>query len=908
MAIKKHLSKLLWLIPFSLSACQQPVATQEHSSINQNDITQLAEQVRVKYSVLDNRSGEHCPKDKGEGFCFKGRINLTVDTDIPARGWELYFSHLTPIRRVENDEFSITHINGDLHRITPTEKFRGFKAQQSTQITFFADYWHLSETDPQPNYYFTAPSLQPVIVKSTQTQIDTETGLETRPYVTEFTDRETQFKRQANDQTPWATAEHIFEANKNVKKLSPPIATAIIPTPKKLSVDTENKKINLAKGLKVNLIDVPRWAINAAMARLESFGIDESAEGIPLNIEIMATPKTDNINNQHTNNHASNHTNALGSYTLDIEQTQINIQAYDNEGAANGLNSLASLITLGNTDLPLIRVEDSPRYTFRGMHIDVARSFRNKAFILKLLDQMAAYKLNKLHLHLGDDEAWRVEIPDLPELTDIASKRCHNLNENSCLLPQLGSGPFSAPSKNNSANGYYSIKEYQDILRTASARHIQVIPSFDMPGHSRAAIKAMEARYRKWMAQGNKEKAEQYLLSDPKDLSVYASVQHYSDNTINPCMDSSYAFVEKIIDEMSNIHRQAGQPLTRYHIGADETAGAWTASPICKTFIENNKQIEDSKQLGPYFIERVAQLLTQKKIETAAWSDGLSHTKQQNMPNTVQSNAWTPLFWNGHQSAHEQANRGWQVIISLPDATYFDFPYEADPKERGYYWASRHTNTRKTFELMPDNLPAHAEFWQDRNAQNMEIDDRLQKNNRGEIVAKPLSKNYRFAGLQGHLWSETIRSDQQAEYMIFPRLIALAERAWHQADWEVPYNYEGALYNTSSQTFSTEKRKQREHDWQRFANAIGQKELPKLDLAEVFYRLPTVGAKIVNNALWANTIFPGLGIEYRVGSGEWRPYNSAVAINSAATVDRDVEIRAVSPNGQRKGRSLFLQP
>jgi len=131
-----------------------------------------------------------------------------VDTDIPARGWELYFSHLTPIRRVENDEFSITHINGDLHRITPTEKFRGFKAQQSTQITFFADYWHLSETDPQPNYYFTAPSLQPVIVKSTQTQIDTETGLETRPYVTEFTDRETQFKRQANDQTPWATAEH----------------------------------------------------------------------------------------------------------------------------------------------------------------------------------------------------------------------------------------------------------------------------------------------------------------------------------------------------------------------------------------------------------------------------------------------------------------------------------------------------------------------------------------------------------------------------------------------------------------------------------------------------------------------------------------------------------------------------
>src|SRR3546814_11776282 len=103
---------------------------------------------------------------------------------------------------------------------------------------------------------------------------------------------------------------------------------------------------------------------------------------------------------------------------------------------------------------------------------------------------MAAYKLNKLHLHLADDEGWRIEIPALPELAAIGSKRCHDPSERTCLLPQLGAGPDGT----GAVNGYLTVADYEAIVRAAAARQIEVIPSIDMPGHSRAAIRAMEDR------------------------------------------------------------------------------------------------------------------------------------------------------------------------------------------------------------------------------------------------------------------------------------------------------------------------------------------------------------------------------------------------------------------------------
>ena len=257
----------------------------------------------------------------------------------------------------------------------------------------------------------------------------------------------------------------------------------------------------------------------------------------------------------------------------------------------------------------------------------------------------------------------------------------------------------------------------------------------------------------------------------------------------------------------------------------------------------------------------------------------------------MQSNAWDVLFWGGHEKVHELANRDWQIVISSPDVLYFDFPYEADPKEHGYYWASRHTNTEKVFQFMPDNLPAHAEIWLDREDNPYRADDRQSK----------LAKGKTFYGIQGQLWSENTRTDSMAEYKIFPRLYALAQRAWHKADWAVPYNYQGAQYSQDSNQFDEKRAALRDEQWRIFANIIGQKALPKLEADQVFYRLPNVGAIIVDGELRANVAFPGLVIEYQVANGAWKTYQHPVNVSG------DIKLRSRSFDGKRSSRVSIIE-
>ena len=872
----KRIRFLYFILPMLLVACDQVA---EKQSLTQAEINMLANNLVVRYEIINNLSDDECYPEYNDRLCFRAELSLTLNQSFKNRDWEIYFSEVRAIKKDSSDEFDIQHINGDLHRIKPTEYFNGFEANETKVIPFRGGAKHLAESDLMPNYYLVAEGYEPVIIKGTQAVTDPETGLEQYPHIVEFTDLKRHFMRSPVDNTQWATAEYIFNKNQDVINDPSAVQGVIIPTPKKVVLDKQNSQLDLTVGVNFRLKNVRLTDIEAAVSRLKSLGVSESEKGINVNIAIF------NVKDK-----------PMGSYVLDIKKDLIDIVAYDAAGASYALYSLASLIKLEHSQVPIIRVIDEPRYQFRGMLLDVARNFHDKDFVLNLLDQMAAYKLNKLHLHLTDDEGWRLEIKTLPELTGIASKRCHDLTETKCLLPQLGSGPDG----DSIVNGYFSVANYQEILQAASARHIQVIPSFDMPGHSRAAIKAMEARYKRLMSEGKQAEAEKYLLNDLNDKTIYASVQNYSDNTINVCMESSYAFVNTVIDEIQKIHKEVDHPLTRYHIGADETAGAWIESPACNEFLKANPYgITDAKQLGGYYIERVATILDSKGIEPAAWSDGISHTKVENMPQLVQANAWGGIAQRDIALTNELANRGWEIVLSTPEVLYFDFPQAADPKERGYYWASRQTTGRKVFNFMPDNLPVHAEFWLDVGGQSIEINDTIIKDIKGNIVSEPLKKGVHFIGMQGQLWSETIRTDEQAQYMIFPRLLALAERAWHKAEWEVPYNYSGAIYNDTSRTFTKKMRQQHNREWNRFANVLGHRELNKLDLAGITYRIPTVGAKVIDEKLYANIIYPGLTIEYRIDGGDWLQYTDIVSVGSGK-----IEVRARSANGQRKGRVL----
>ncbi|PWK47376.1 hexosaminidase [Pleionea mediterranea] len=868
--------------------------------LNQKELKQFANELSVQYNIVENQPEGKCNKKYAEGNCFLVEITLTYPETIYADNWAIYFSHIAPARSSSSHGLTLKHVNGDLHRITPSKQFSSL-SPEPVSVSFLADFWHLSNSDVMPNYFVVVNDLKPEIIANTN-EANKEFlvkqgewffgGVPDKPEYLLRGDKDktrissasflyhqynSQYEQQAKQQSSWKQRiipkpyQSNFSATESLSLTQGIYLQQNDFDPRLNQADDENA-VAISPNVKVKV------KIAHAINRLAQIGVKQSEQGVPVTIrrssEKSAHPE---------------------SYQLSIDKNNIDILAPNASGAFYALMSLASLLDPETKTVATGSVQDKPRFDFRGMHLDIARNFHQVTLINKLLDQMSAYKLNKLHLHLADDEGWRVAIRGLPELTDIGGFRCFDLTETRCLLPQLGSGPF----RNTSVNGFLNEAEYKAILIAAAERNIEVIPSFDMPGHSRAAVKAMEARFQNYKAKGELSKATEFLLTDRQDTTEYESVQYYHDNTINVCQPSTYRFVFKVIDEVKRMHQEAGVPLNRYHIGADETAGAWKQSPVCQRLIAETSSLNSVDDLTGYFIEKVAKYLSQKQIIAAGWSDGMKLVDDSNMPKPVQVNEWSTLFWGGHRSAHQLVNDDWQVVISSPDVLYFDFLYEVDAKEPGYYWASRRSNSQKVFQFMPDNLPAHAEIWQDRSGYAYQADDRPSSSN---PVNQPIVKGKRVYGIQGQFWSESIRADAQVEYMIFPRLLALAERAWHKADWELLYHHQGRLYSQNSEYFTGSHQRARELDWLVFRDAVGYKELLKLDAANIAYRLPGVGAIRHNHQLLVNSEFPGVTVEVKPDeNAPWQAYSPDVTVTDTAL------IRARSADGQRTGRAIPVE-
>jgi hexosaminidase len=407
----------------------------------------------------------------------------------------------------------------------------------------------------------------------------------------------------------------------------------------------------------------------------------------------------------------------------------------------------------------------------------------------------------------------------------------------------------------------------------------------------------MRIRYQNLLAKGASEHdAKQFLLDDIEDRTRYSSIQYYHDNTINVCLPSALDFVDTVVSELQRLHQKAGQPLQRFHIGADETPGAWLVSPACGSLL--NKGL-DHHQIGAQFIVSVAQRLHKKGIAIAAWNDGLTAINPKELPAPIQVNAWTPLFWNGHVSAHQFANLGWPVVLSFPDISYFDFPYAAHPQERGYVWGSRANSEQRMFNFMPNNLPAMAEINRDRENHPYTADDRHLRDNNNRITQAPLKPRVKFAGMQAQLWSETTRTDRQVEYLLFPRLLHFAERAWHQAEWELPYDNQGKIYSAQTQYFDDKWRQQREQDWQNINALIGQQEFTKLARADIAYRVAPPGAMMREGKLLMNNIYP-FDLQYRGADQSWQTWLAPTAVKLP------IDVRAVSRDTKRPSRVQTL--
>jgi hexosaminidase len=806
-------------------------------------------------TVTDNHVlGNGCPEKPTPALCFHADLDLTMPKVLPKEDWAVYASFVSPLLPPQSDAFDMTHINGDLYKFTPKPGVV-FVPGKTYRIGLMAPAHLFSPYFLIPNAYVAADGLKARVIASSRTGVDKDSGLETLPFVTPYTDEAKLGVQNAADKTQWLTPARLYDQTlaRTVTTAAPEFA--ILPTPLKAR-HLDGALIDLSHGIALHTT-VPMAELAAA---LKVSGLKTAKGGAPVTVTLKpGTPE---------------------SYHIEAKDGAIAITAADSAGAAYALTSLGQQADFEHGHLRPLSIDDAPRFGFRGLHLDVARNFQSKAHILNVVDAMARYKLNRLHLHLADDEGWRLQIPGLPELTDIGSKRCHDPKEDTCLLPELGGGPDNRPG----VNGYLSRADYIEILKAARARHIEVIPSFDMPGHSRAAVRSMEARYRHLMAAGKPVEASQYRLQDPDDTTVYASIQNYHDNTLNICLPSTYAFIDKVMESIKAMHDEAGLPLRTYHIGTDETAGAWTGSPACQKMMAEEHL--DVHQLGNSFITKVSDILGEKGIEPAGWSDGMGSVDPKQMPQKVQSNSWGGLFNGGAADAYRQANQGWDVVMSTPDVLYLDMPQSADCYERGYDWAARQVDLYKVFAFMPENLGANASVMMTSYSQGATIAD-----------PTPLEPGHKIVGMQGQLWSETVRSDATADYMLFPRTLAVAERAWHRADWEPDY-IPGKSYTYGDGAAPADKLAA---DWQGFQAKLVP-ELKHLDAAGIAYRLPVPGAHIVGGRLEANSPIAGLAIQYRVGEGAWKAYTGPVAVNGT------VLLRTMAPSGKRVSRAVTVTP
>lgn len=253
------------------------------------------------------------------------------------------------------------------------------------------------------------------------------------------------------------------------------------------------------------------------------------------------------------------------------------------------------------------------------------------------------------------------------------------MQERTCIFSQLGSGPDTS----SSGTGYYTTEDYREILRYAKERHIQVIPEFDFPGHSHAAIKSMIARHDSLMQEGMEKEAKEFLISDFKDESRYLSVQLFTDETANPCLNSTYRFMEHVLRELTNLHRDI-QPLTVFHFGGDEVpGGAWRKSPECEKLAEAldfvNKSKDMHNRLKEYFLKRLSNITAKMKIAIGGWGDFLFDKKTRKvLPREFFSNKEVYSFaWSVTGAAKNlkeislMAKHGYQVFnIFMPLLTF----------------------------------------------------------------------------------------------------------------------------------------------------------------------------------------------------------------------------------------------
>ncbi len=799
-------------------------------------------------------------------------VNQGKDT-LPSRGWTIYFNQISGSPQPNRGKVSVQKITGDYYKLQPIAGFSKVAPGDSTIFTV--------NYQGSLRKYTHGPHGMYIVFENNN--IGNEQAPEALTNVTILPlPNDNQMVYRNNPPVPLAT--WYYNRNAEMITLADTDVPKIIPTPVQLKstnqtfIINKNWRIRFEKSLQKEANYLALLLEQSLAAKIQT---EESITGDKEAIILK-------INSQLTQPE---------SYRLTASAANgILIEGKDAAGVFYGIQSLLAWLPPtsfknGQNILTIneVQIEDAPRFGYRGIHLDVARNFNKKETVLKLLDVMGFYKLNKLHFHVADDEGWRLEIPALPELTQVGARRGHTRTESDRIYPAYGSGPF-VDAKDSYGSGYYTSADFIEILRKATSRHIEVIVEFDTPGHSRAAIKAMQNRYNRLMAAGKKAEAEAYLLHDPKDASKYNSAQGYSDNVLCICKEAPYRLWETVIDEVQKLYAAADAPLKTIHIGGDEVpSGSWEKSPICAAFRAKNPQYKTIEDLQHYFLRRVNNMLTKRGLKTGGWEEiVLKKEGNRYVPNpefagkNLQAWVWISA-WDSDGLVYRMANAGFPVVVCNVPNFYFDLAYNPEAREPGLSWGG-FVGNREPYAYMPENAFVSEDF-------SGFTKDMNQAAKMEALTPKGLQN---ILGLQGQLWSETIHGQDELEYLLLPKLFGLAERAWSpQPAWAKMNN-------------ATQRAAALDTAWNAFANTIGQRDLPRLDYLfnGYHYRIAPPGAVVENGLLKANTEFPNQQIHYTTDGTE--PTINSTLYEKTVQVNGMVKLKAFDTRG-RGSRTSVVQ-
>ena len=835
--IKKNLRIVKGLTLILLGIATQSYAQQQtHQTMNNPT---------VSWEIANNQDAE-------------SRSTLSLinkgNTTFPASGWTIYFNSAVP-GKVDTDtvNFKISHINGDFYKLYPSQSFKGIAPSETAAVTLltrplknFTDYakgfYIVYENDPS---------------KPTPLTLVNKLG----------TDNSGNAKEIANQ---------VYHQNSVITNTSDSQSAPIIPTP--VSYRHLNGSFDLTRSVKI---------LSPLIFRNESKYLTQELSKV-LTLKKGVASKTSPRQIVFLEKKSI----ALEGYELHVSPTRITIAASSSSGIFYGIQSLRNLFPaqvwktkIPSINLKAISIKDAPRFGHRAFMMDIARNFQSKEQIIKTLDLLSFYKMNVMHLHFNDDEGWRIEISGLPELTEVGAKRGHTLTELDRLNPAYGSGPSI---ENTAGSGYLTRNDFIEILKYAKERHITVIPEYETPGHARAAIKSMDARYHHLMKEGKKGEAEKYLLRDLNDKSVYQSVQNFNDNIINPAVPSVYNFIEKITDETIAMYKEAGAPLKTIHFGGDEVPnGVWEQSPMAKELLSKDPSIKNIDELWQYFFSKIDAILKARNLYLSGWEEiGLRKMEIDGKKPMVldtrfigknyHTDVWNNISGN-EDLAYKLANAGYKVILTNVTNMYLDLAYNKSFQEPGQYWGGN-VDVDKPFNFIP--LDYYKNQKADKNGKLFPknfYDDK-------EKLTKAGAAN--IVGLQAPLWSEIINSKETFEYLLLPKLLGVAERSWATSpDWAM-------------ETDSVKQVVLHQKAWSNFVNLIGKKEFSKLNhYAGGFnYRIPPAGYLVKENKILANVLYPNLVIKYTEDGSE--PTLKSQTYTAPIPYKENIKLRVFNAQGR----------